>query len=113
MARVLQGPQYTPESCKEAVVLRAYCESRGFPVGESTENARSVTGQPYSQFSLSGYATARDARMGGQECFDEYAKGKSGTLYWRIVPEIAYGPRRGCHAFYMRLLISDKPVKHG
>ncbi len=108
MARAVQGPQYTPECCREADILRAYCESK-FPIGESTERYLSVTGQPYSQFCLGGYWDAEAARLGAQGCFDEYATGKSGTLYWRIVPEIAYGPRNATYAFYMRLLISDKP----
>lgn len=103
-----QGPQYTPESCHEAVILRAYCESK-FPVGEPTASHKSVTGQNYSQFCDSGYATAEAARLGAQECFDNYAVGKSGTLYWRIVPEIAQSKNGRNFAFYMRLLISDKP----
>lgn len=109
MPKAVDGAQYTPESCQEAVALKAYCESK-FTVGVSTVSSKSVTGQSYSQFCLSGYDTAEAARLGAQECFDEYAKDNAGTLYWRVVPEIAYMPRTKAYAFYMRLLISDKPV---
>jgi hypothetical protein len=110
MARAVECPQYTPESCQEAASLRSYCEGK-FPVGAQTFTHKSITGQSYSQFSIGGYLTAEEARVGAQECFDKYADGKSGTLYWRVAPEIAYHPRHKAYAFYMRLLISDKPRK--
>lgn len=105
--------QYTPESCHEAGILRAYCEGK-FPVGPSTAMWQSVTGEPYIELCLaypSGFDTAEAARIEAQSHFDRYAEGKSGTLYWRIAPEIAFSVPRGKFAYYMRLLISDKPRK--
>ena len=111
MARVAEGPQYTPECCKEAANLKAYCEAK-FQVGAPTSGPLSVTGQPYKQFCIGRYPTATAARIGAEGCFDEYSGGKSGTLYWRIEPEIAYSRHTDDYAFYMRLLISGKPRKH-
>jgi hypothetical protein len=109
--------QFTPESCHEAVILRAYCESK-FTVGPSTSRWQSVTGEPYTElFDLHaplgdearGFLTPEAARVAAQSNFDSYAEDKSGTLYWRVVPEIAFSSRRKRYAYYLRLLISNKP----
>ena len=99
---------FTPECAHEAVIARAYCESR-FPVGEGTSTYHAVTGERYIQFSAGGYSSLEVVRLAVQGRFDDYAKDKSGTLYWRIPPEIAFNARRDDYAYYMRLLISDKP----
>jgi hypothetical protein len=104
--------QFTAECAHEAVILRAYCESR-FTVGESTKTWRSLTGESYTQLTAmpfsEGFESAEIARLDAQRSFDEYSKDKSGILYWRIVPEIALSTRRQKYSYYMRLLISDKP----
>lgn len=105
--------QYTPESCHEAVVLKAYCESK-FKVGPSTTRWASVTGEPYIELCVAyqgSFESAEAARIEAQSHFDRYAEGKSGTLYWRVPPEIALSTRRQRYAYYLRLLISDKPKK--
>lgn len=108
------GVQYTPECCREADILLAYCESR-FPVGDPTTGPHAVTGERYTELTKlpysAGYLTVEAARIAAQEAFDAYAKDKSGTLYWRIKPEIAMSRRHQSYAYYMRLLISDKPRK--
>lgn len=98
---------YTAECAHEAIILMAYCESR-WPVGPSTYRRLSVTGEEYTVLADSGYPSIEMARLGAQAAFDAYALGKTGVLYWRIVPELIFSDRNKCAAFYMRLLISDK-----
>ena len=105
--------QYTAECAHEAVILRAYCESK-FPVGPSTQKWQSVTGESYTELYASypgGFDSAEIARLAAQSHFDGYSSGKLGTLYWRIVPEIALSVPKNKYAYYLRLLISDKPRK--
>jgi hypothetical protein len=99
---------YTPKSVHEADIIRAYCEAK-FPVGEPTDRYHAITGERYIQFSNAGYSTLEAVRLAAQDRFDEYARDKTGTLYWRIPPEIAFNSRRQDYAYYMRLLISNKP----
>jgi len=95
---------------QEAVSLRSYCEAR-FPVGEPTSQQKSVTGENYTEFFQIGeYLTPASAREHAQEHFDRYCAGRKGKLYWRIAPEIGMNPRKVRYGYYMRLLISDKPV---
>ena len=110
---------YTADAAHQAAILRSYCES-AFQVGESTEQYFSVTGEPYQELSVqpditfdphTTYPTPEAVRVAAQEAFDKYAKDKSGTLYWRVVPEIALRARTNNYVYYMRLLISDKPRK--
>lgn len=75
--------------------LLSDCES-GWTIGRRVLDRLSATGEPYVV--LCGYGAAYAAK----KAFDEYAAGKSGTLYWRIYPELEDGK------FYMRLLISDR-----
>jgi hypothetical protein len=101
------------ECSRHADLVRAYCESR-FPVGPHAERMRSVTGETFTELCIawpSGFATIEQAAEAAMAAFRKYAEGKSGTLYWRIVPEIAYGAKQKKFAYYMRLLISDKPTK--
>jgi hypothetical protein len=114
MAKVrLVGPenvQFTAECSQQAAILQAYCEAKR-KVGESTNGPLSVTNQKYTELCRIGeYRTASGAREQAQDDFDRYAEGRKGTLYWRVVPEIAFMPRREKYGYYMRLLISDKPV---
>lgn len=120
-----------PEMLSEKV--KAKCEGL-FPVGQSTSMYLSVTGEPYVELcglgthvegeaDGRGYSSENDARDAAIEAFIAYADGKSGTLYWRVTPEIVsrnpiYFAEDGSVAktgpcgfsFYMRCLISDKPV---
>lgn len=105
---VLHAPIFTPESVHEADALQRYCER--FPIGERTAKHLSVTGESYIQKSGLGYPTAAAARIAAQEAFDEYAGRKSGILYWRIVPEIYFFPRKKDYGFYFRCLISNRKV---
>lgn len=96
---------------EEGAALRAYFESR-FPVGKKLARMHSVTGELYTELASSwgeGYATAQQAREAAQVDFDKYAEGKSGTLYWHVTPEIAFNAKQRKFAYYLRLLISDKP----
>jgi hypothetical protein len=116
MVEAKQANQISHDECdREEIALREYCESR-FPVGESTTTYLSVTGEEYIQLTpaMNSYPTSPlDARNAAQSAFDTYAADKSGTLYWRIRPEIAgrllHKPERVIYIYYMRLLISDKP----
>lgn len=107
-----EGPLYTPESCHEAVILRAYCESR-WPIGPESHRRLSVTGEEHVALSpyppQSGFDSPESARLAAQAHFDRYAAGKFGTLYWRVVPEIALSAGRQIYVYYLRLLISNKP----
>ncbi len=98
-------------SGREAALLRTYCESR-FAVGPQSTRIHSVTGELHTELACpwhEGFETAEKAREAAQAHFDKYAEGKSGTLYWRVTPEIAFSQNRRKFAYYLRLLISDKP----
>lgn len=99
---------YTPECNHEAEILRTYCEGK-FPIGESTVGPVSITGEKYTELSVIDYSTPSHAREGAQDRFDKFCEGKSGMLYWRVVPEIALRRRDNKYGYYMRLLISNKP----
>lgn len=90
-----------------------------FPVGQPTSMYLSVTGEPYVEITSAGrheegvadikrFSTGEAAYSGALTAFTQYAEGKSGVLYWRATPEIER--YQGGFAFYMRCLISDKPV---
>lgn len=99
------------ECQRQAAVVRSYCESR-FPVGPHADRMRSVTGETFTELAHAwpeGYGSIEEAAVSAMAAFQKYAEGKSGTLYWRIPPEIAYGPKQKKFAYYMRLLISEKP----
>lgn len=101
------------ECGKRAALVRKYCESR-FPVGASSNGPHSVTGETFTELCVmwsDGALTIDGAGEAAEAHFQKYAQGKSGTLYWRIPPEIAYGAKQRKFAYYMRLLISDKPRK--
>lgn len=92
--------------------LRDECE-RGFAVGPIGERTVSPTGETYVALINPGMLPANSE----QEAYDlalaefrQYAAGKSGTLYWRVCPEIEQHVGIGWK-FYMRLLISDKPAR--
>ena len=112
MAKKADDIQFTAECAHEAVILRAYCESR-FAVGESTKTWRSITGENYKELTArpfsDGFESPEAARVAAQQSFDDYSKDKSGIIYWRLTPEIALSTRRQKYSYYMRLLISDKP----
>lgn len=99
------------ECNRRAEIVRSYCESR-FPVGESANRMKSVTGEKFAELAIAwpeGFESIEQAGEAAMLAFQKYAEGKSGTLYWRIPPEIAYGAKQKKFAYYMRLLISDKP----
>lgn len=97
-----------------------------FPVGQSTDTSRSVTGEPYvvigaQKNGVPKIAGTRDEGSDGEwafdeetacmqaaACFETYADGRSGVLYWRTEP-ILESEKNRC-VVYMRCLISDKPA---
>lgn|ERR1700749_715945 len=100
---------YTPESVREADILKAYCESC-FPVGDPSFSYKSAESyRELHSVTKDRYSSAVIAREAARAHFNEYAKGKSGTLYWRVPPEIVYNSRKCGFVYYMRLLISNKP----
>jgi hypothetical protein len=102
---------------------------RQFPIGQPTRIYRAVTGEHYvtigqsltpsSQPGVVDQGEPREvgldeesACMSAASAFADYAKGRTGVLYWRAKPELVWGfGARRCVA-HMRLLISDKPPIH-
>jgi len=75
------------------------------------------TGEPFVQLHAAKLgATEAETDAAARKAFEDYAIDRSGMLYWRIKPEIR-GPEDMVEpdlwSFYMRLLISDKPVITG
>jgi hypothetical protein len=105
----------TLEAAQALVELGSHIASR-FPDAsiydyDPTDLRHSPTGERYTEITQKNFATIAGCIRAARDAFDAYAEGKSGTLYYRVMPELAgkseyYGP----WAFYMRLLISDKPV---
>lgn len=96
--------------------LRALCEV-GFEVGppfyaNTRTPAHAPTGEPYveitGQSRIGPWGTPEGAYDGALAAFRAYAGRKVGTIYWRVTPEIA--DREYGWSFYMRVLISNKPV---
>src|SRR5882724_5411491 len=98
--------------------LRAECE-QDFAIGPKTAGPVDFTigTVPYPEVTPTGEAfkqlgsppvkvTQTDEATYEQAlaAFRDYARDRKGTLYWRIYPEIERG------RFYMRLLISDRPL---
>lgn len=86
--------------------LKEKCEG-GFVIGPCTNRPTSVTGEAYQEIVTRGAPDEATAIEAGHNAFRAYAEGKSGSLYWRIEPEIAQ--RQDGWATYMRCLISDQP----
>jgi len=98
--------------------LRSECE-QGYTIGPSALGPYSVTGETFTELCGVGprddetheivyLPTVEAAYDAAIAAFKAYASDKSGTLYWRVSPEL--GENKGKFAFYMRLLISDMPV---
>jgi len=98
----------------QAKDLQDYCEAK-VVIGKSLASSLSVTGEPYVVLSMTGAPSREDAVAAAKASFDAYlANSRPGSrLYWRITPEIGeeVSSGRTLWAFYMRLLISDKPAK--
>lgn len=93
--------------------LRASCEA-GYEIGEAYRPeipARAPTGERYRELTnvRAPAESAEGAFKLAQLAFADYARDRTGRLYWRVYPEIAAMGQKGW-GFYMRLLISDKPV---
>ena len=110
----------TTEDARALAKLVDYFESR-FPTGDEYDPGRSdwtvrggataPTGEPYVELTAREWSKNRDNVIrDAMQAFDDYAKGKRGTIYWRKRPEIAQDERQGWR-FYMRLLISDKEAR--
>ena len=109
-----------------AANLKARCE-KIFDVGKPTSRFLSVTGEPYvvigwqidvpsapgvvDEGKAFGWAFDEEtAYFQALNCFEDYAYGKVGKLYWRIEPQFEINPETKYRCiFYMRCLISDKP----
>lgn len=99
--------RYSPLELK----LRAECE-RGFKIAPRVGGHKSPTGENFRQLVLPGLDWSRsedEVYEAALDAFHQYSKARAGTLYWRVYPEIAHDPRGW--RFYMRLLISNKPLK--
>lgn len=97
---------------QEAEALKAYCET-GRTIGPKSTGMFSVTHEKHTELCCTwadSYPTPAQARGAAEDAFNKYAEGRTGTLYWRVIPEIAFDHKRRRYAYYMRLLISDKPV---
>lgn len=97
--------------------LREECE-KGYAIGPAAVAYLSVTGETFTELcgahpqveggEIVYLTTLQEAYDAALAAFKAYAIGKSGTLYWRVHPELS--ERDGKFAFYMRLLISDMPA---
>lgn len=102
----MSGYEYSPKELE----LRAECE-RGFGVGGRGGKAVSPTGELYVELINPNMLHAANGQAVfdlAVETFRKYAEGRSGTLYWRVWPEIKNTPSGW--EFYMRVLVSDKPA---
>jgi hypothetical protein len=101
-----------------------------FPVGESTDCALSVTGEPYVVIGAQDHRDGlpqipgtidegkrrelafdeETAVMSALKCFEDYARERIGTLFWRVKPELEWIEDHSRCKVYLRLLISDKSV---
>lgn len=99
-------------STEDALALAAlvlHCNSN-FPIGPAGDRPGTApTGEPYTELPAKEWYPSREAALdAAKAAFDEYAEGKTGTLFWRVKPELGQDYKNGWK-FYMRLLISDKP----
>lgn len=91
-----------------------------FPVGPTTNGMLSVTGDPYVEIGMpvngvpgvieEGHERElafdeETACLAAATCFREYAAGKSGTLYWRVKPQLEWNDDRTRAIVYMRCLV--------
>ncbi len=117
---------------KTTADLTEWIESQ-YLIGETTCGPLSVTGEKYVVLgpqhpddgmpSIPGTkdegarcepATDEEtAVMQLRNCFEQYREGRSGTLYWRIKPDLMWSEDEKLCIVYARMLISDKPVMRG
>lgn len=71
--------------------------------------SKSPTREIYDQLTACDFESAQACVDAAKAAFVEYSASRCGTLYWRTPPE--FGIENHKWAFYMRLLISDKPVR--
>jgi hypothetical protein len=76
-----------------------------------SERAVAPTGEPHVTLCGDGDGCMADAEDAAVFAAQEYAANRTGTLYWRTVPEFRHGGGVGSWSFFMRLLISDKEPK--
>lgn len=95
--------------------MQKYVERR-FAVGGVGDRGIAPTGEPYVQFGphlieegcdVPFFPSLEATMVAARSYFDAYSRDRSGSVYWRILPEVACYPEGW--RFYMRLLISDKP----
>lgn len=90
---------------------RERLERRFKPYTHIGDSAYSPTDEEYVVLTSGNwYPLATTAIEAWEREIDEYAKSKSGTLYWRVVPELNRDHRMMTWHVYSRLLISDKPA---
>ena len=77
--------------------LMRECEKGRAVADDLGDRSTTPTGEQYVV--LSGLGGVDDARI----AFAKYAEGRSGTLYWRSLPELREGPDGSM--FWMRLFI--------
>src|SRR5688572_2478199 len=89
-----------------------------FPCKMGQPAAYSETGEGYVQINSSGpshegahhqiYSTTEEAVGNWLDAVSDYAKDKTGTLYWRVRPELIRIPGQNGYSVYSRLLISNQ-----
>ncbi len=90
-----------------------------FSIGEPTDMAFAVTGEPYVTISVIGDGLDEDKLcMMAFAAFDVYAmdrpgKAQGAALYWRVYPELDRTLDGAPRQVYMRLLISKKGASDG
>ena len=91
--------------------LRAACEE-GYAVGPMGNGPTAPTGERYRELvnpAMKGVASEQEVYELALATFRKHVAGKTGTIYWRVVPEIARDNKGW--KFYMRVLVSDKVAR--
>jgi|SRR5580658_7429111 hypothetical protein len=102
------------EAARALVELADHIEKR-WPDAQKCDRYQAPTGETFTEISQTGFESPAACAKAARDAFDAYAEGKSGTLYYRSRPEMTTQPNKlfqpnKLWAFYMRLLISDKPI---
>jgi hypothetical protein len=99
-----------------------------YPAGHPTNCSRAMTGEPYVVIGLQHPCEGRPQLLGiideGKKsipefnesaaviqalaCFEQYAAGRSGKLYYRHTPELEWNDQKTHCRVYLRCLVSNK-----
>jgi hypothetical protein len=88
-------------NCKVSLKLFREIENGRWGCDDLGDSAVAPTGDAYVNISgRGGFGEALKA-------FNEYAQGREGTIYWRVLPELRSSSGYG-EFFYMRLFIAER-----